>query len=382
MRGGDGADDLTGRVARVEGDALLLQVPGGHLRRVEVRAAGAVRVGDLVRVEPGPPPTLEVLHRHPTGEWPGPGDPMRLADPGRWERLARRADLLETTRALFRERGLLEVETPLVVASPGTEVHLQATEVHQRPGPGEPARTRWLITSPEYHMKRLLAGGAPPIFQVARVFRDGERGRHHRPEFTMIEWYRPWAGVDDIMADCEAWLRRLAGGDTLRWQGHTVDLTPPWPRLPFLEALRTRGGIVEPERLTAAEQLRALVEHVEPGLGHGRPIFLTDYPIAMASLARPKPGDPRVAERFELYAAGLELGNGFGELTNPAEQRRRCEEDLRARRERDLPVYPLDEAFLGALEEGMPPSAGIAAGLDRVVMLLTDAADIDDVLAF
>ena len=359
---------------------LSVQLPGGRV--VCVGHDGPwPGLGDLVRLDGSG--GLEVVHAHPGADYPRPEtDGARFSRPRRWELLARRAELVAASRTLFRSRGLLEVETPLVVDSPGTEVHLAPTAVVQRPRPGAAPAARWLITSPEYHMKRLLAAGAPPIFQICRVFRDAEHGAHHRAEFTMVEWYRPWAEVAAIMEDCEAWIGHLAAAPSLRYQGETLDLTPPWPRVAFLDALRDRGGVVDPVRLTPDEQMRALGERVEPTLGRGRPEFLVDYPIAFASLARPKPADPSVAERFELYAAGLELGNAFGELTDAAEQRRRCNEDNAERRRLGLPELPLDEAFLDSLAEGMPPSAGIAAGLDRVIMLLTDAADIDQVLAF
>lgn len=370
---------LKGRVLSSGQGVLLLQVPGGALVEAAHPGGETARSGDLVRLGAA----CEVVHRHPTGVFPRAGtDAPRFVDPTRWERLRRRADLLHETRTWFRDEGFLEVDTPLVVPSPGTEVHLAATEVRQRPRPGAEPERRFLATSPEYAMKRLLAGGAPPIFQLGHVFRDGERGRNHRPEFSLLEWYRPWRSPEAILDDCERWIRRLAGGDVVTWQGRTLDLRPPWPRLPFHEALRDRGGVADPYALSADEKLRLHVERVEPTLGDGRPEFLVDWPIEMASLARPKEGDPRVAERFELFALGLELGNGFGELTDAAEQRRRCEDERLERRALGLPDHPLDPDFLGALEEGMPPSSGIAVGIDRVVMLLTDAADIDDVLPF
>ncbi len=350
------------------------------------------RPGDLVVLAPDAregapnprgPLRVWVSRPHPTGDFPAADSPDRgLLSPDRWRLLRRRAELSDATRAFFRVRGFLEVETPLIVASAGTEVHLAATTVEHTRAPGEPARRGFLITSPENHMKRLLAAGAPPIFQLCRVFRDGERGSRHRPEFSMLEWYRPWAGFESLLDDCEELLTELAGSPRLSWQGQSLDLARPFERVAFFDALRERGGIVEPERLTTDEQLSAFVDHVEPTLGHGRPQFLVEWPIAMASLARPKPGDPSVAERVELFAAGIELANGFGELTDADEQRRRCLVDNDERRALGLPVYPLDEDFLAALDAGMPPSAGIALGFDRLVMLLADAATIDEVVAF
>lgn len=352
---------------------MLLQLPGGEV--VRTAAVAGARSGDLVEGE-------RVVFRHPSGVWPAPGsDGARFSDGARWPRLRERASILATTRAHFEARGFCAVETPLVVDTPGTEVHIAPTAVWQSAAPGEPPRTRWLIASPELHMKRLLAGGAGPIYQITRVFRDGERGRHHRAEFSMLEWYRPWAGIEALMDDCEAWITALAPGG-IRWNGQDLELSRPWPRIAFLDALRQRAGVAEPERLTPGEQLAAFVEHVEPSLGQRGPEFLTDWPIALASLARANPDDPRVAERFELFCGGLELGNAYGELCDAGEQRRRCLAENDERRALGLPELPLDEAFLQALAEGMPPSAGIAVGLDRVVMLLLDAGDIDEVLAF
>jgi len=379
-----GSTTRSGRVLSVtRAGALALQLPGGEI--VTVAGAGAAKVGDLVTLTPGSdgsPAGVEIAFSHPTGEFPAPrSDAMRLSQ-GRWQALRRREAILAGTRAFFRDAGFLEVETPLIVSSPGTEVHLDAVEVTITPHPGAGPRPGYLITSPEYHMKRLLAAGGPPIFSLGRVFRDGERGAHHRPEFTMLEWYRPWAGYEALMEDCERWLLALAGGTTLRYQGETLDLEPPWPRVRFYDAMRERAGLIAPERLDPDALLEAFVDRVEPTLGRGRPELLIEWPITMAALARPAPHDPRVAERFEVFAAGLELGNAFGELTDAAEQRRRCEADNAERLALGRPAYPLDEDFLDALAQGMPPSAGIAVGLDRLVMLLLDAATIDDVLAF
>ena len=355
----------------------------GQLRRI----AGVdrpCRPGDLVvlRRTGRDAWSLEIAFSHPTGEFPAAGSDAMTLLGGRFAALRRRAELLDRTRAWFRAAGFLEVETPLLVASPGTEVHLDPVPATLVPRAGAAPERRWLITSPELHMKRLLAAGSPPLFQLARVFRDGERGQNHRPEFTMLEWYRPWAPYDALMADCEAWLLALAGSDRIVYQGRAIDLTPPWPRVRFYDALRERAGLVEPERLDPEAQLLAFVERVEQTLGADHPEILLEWPIAMASLARPAPDDPRVAERFELFIAGLELGNAFGELTDAGEQRRRCLAENAERAAQGRPELPLDEAFLTALAEGMPPSAGIAVGVDRVVMLLTDARSIDEVLAF
>jgi lysyl-tRNA synthetase class 2 len=341
-----------------------------------------VRPGDLVTVEGG---RAQVLFEG-RGEWP-PSLGERGADlgrftPQRFERLKRRAQLLRELRAWFERQGFLEVETPLVVPSPGTEVHLDPVPVMLSEAPGLPPLPRWLITSPEYAMKRLLAAGAPPIYQICKVFRDGERGGNHRPEFTMLEWYRPWVdGYECLMRDCEDLITALAG-DAITWRGRHYDLRPPWPRHTFHDLLRERADIADPYGLAPEAQLFAWVDRVEATLGVERPELVIEWPVALASLSRVKANDPRVAERFELYLGRLELANAFAELTDTDEQRRRCEEDNAERLRTGRPALPLDEDFLGALAAGMPPSAGIALGLDRLMMVLTDAASIDDVLAF
>lgn len=369
-----GPDDRqVGRVLRRVGERLTLQRPGGAV--VQVHATSQAEVGDLVSVYRG---VAQRVFAHPSGDFPpAGGDALRLA--GRWDRLRARADALSRTRAFFDAQGFLEVETPLVVESPGTETHLQAVPVQLTPRPGVSPEARWLITSPELHMKRLLAAGAPPIYQLCKVFRDGERGARHRPEFTMIEWYRPWSGYQAIMDDCEAWIRSLAG-DQLDYAGRAIDLRPGWPRRPFAALLREAG--VDPAGLSPDDQLEAFATEVEPELGRERPLFVVDYPIELASLARPRPDDPSLAERFELYIGGLELANGFGELTDAAVQRARCEAENGERQALGLPTYPLAERFLEALEHGMPPSGGVAVGFDRLLMLLTGAERIDEVLAF
>ncbi len=372
-----------GRLLALEPNALLIQRPGGSVLRTplpEGAPADSLAPGDLVRVAEG---RIERLHAHPTGEWPTPGtDGARLARTGAWQRLQARARLLEATRRSFRDAGFLEVQTPFVVPSPGTEVHLDAAEVMQGALSGAEPERRWLITSPEYHMKRLLAAGAPAIFQLARTFREGERGAHHRPEFTMLEWYRPWASVSEAHADCERLLRDLAPSGRLSWGGRELELSTRFRRLPFLDLLEERGGVSDARSLAPDQQLALWAERVEPTLGLERPELVIRWPIALASLARPAPDDPTVSERFELYVAGLELANGFGELTDAAEQRRRCEAERRERAALGKADHPLDEDFLDALAEGMPPSAGVALGFDRLVMLLTGATSIDEVLAF
>jgi lysyl-tRNA synthetase class 2 len=296
--------------------------------------------------------------------------------------LERRAELVAALRAFFVARGFLEVDTPILVPSPGLDLHLSAFEVA-----GERGQPRYLSTSPEYQMKRLLGRGYPRIFQITHAFRRDEVGERHNPEFTMLEWYRADAGVEDVMRDTEEIVLALSGG-RIELEGRGIDTTPPYRRLTVVQAFERYAATPPARTLEMAQHdedafFLTLVEKVEPAIeADGAPVFLTEYPASQASLARKKPGDPRVAERFELYLAGVELCNGFGELTDPTEQRARFEADQAARRERGLPVYPIDERFLSALEAGLPPCAGNALGVDRLVALCCGTRDIRSVMAF
>ncbi|MGD0677620.1 MAG: EF-P lysine aminoacylase EpmA [Polyangiaceae bacterium] len=296
--------------------------------------------------------------------------------------LRERAAVLGEVRRFFDARDFLEVQTPILVPSPGSDLHLDAFEVQG----GDRGQPRWLITSPEYQMKRLLARGWPRIYQIGSSFRRGEVGAHHNPEFTMLEWYRAHAGMADVMRDTEQLVARVTGG-TIRAGGHTVDVTPPFVRVTLCEAFARFARWSPEETLDAAANdetryFRALIEQVEPGLERlGQAAFLVDFPATQASLARTKPDDPRLAERFELYVAGLELCNGFGELVDPVEQRRRLLEDQSARKEAGRPVYPIDERFVADLAR-VPPSGGNALGLDRLVALSCGLTEIAPVLAF
>jgi lysyl-tRNA synthetase class 2 len=293
------------------------------------------------------------------------------------KRLRERSEALASVRAFFASRGFVEVETPALVPSPGLELHLDAFEVT---GCG------WLITSPEYQMKRLLADGWERVYQVARCFRRGELGARHNPEFTMVEWYRRDDGMDSVMRDTEQLVASVTGGGVRLGDRH-VDLRPPFERLSVCDAFTLHAGWPAERTLEAASHdeeayFRTLVDRVEPALERlDRAVFLVDYPASQAALARKKPGDARFAERFELYVAGVELCNGFGELVDPVEQRARMEDERRRRAERGLPVYPVDERFLEALSR-VPPSAGNALGLDRLVALVCGTTEIAGVLAF
>lgn len=298
------------------------------------------------------------------------------------KRLRERARVCADVRRFFDARGFVEVQTPVMVPSPGLDIHLDAFEVLG----GDRGASRWLSTSPEYQMKRLLSQGWSRIYQVAPCFRRGEIGTRHNPEFTMVEWYRSEAGIRHVMSDTEQLVAALSGGAI--WLGNRrFDVTPPFERWSVCDAFARFVGWSPDETIEVAatdedRYFRALVEKVEPGLSDiACGVFLVDYPATQASLARRKPEDPRLAERFELYVAGVELCNGFGELVDPVEQRARLVRDQEDRRGKGLPVYPIDERFVAALEH-VAPSGGNALGLDRLAALVCGTTDISDFLAF
>lgn len=333
----------------------------------------------------------------------------RAAHARRRPYLAARGRILAALRRWFEGQGFDEVETPALQLSPGLEVHLRAfaTELNEPFGQGR--RRMYLHTSPEFAMKKLLAAGEEKIFQFARVYRDGERAPTHHPEFTMLEWYRTGASLDALAADCAAILRaaQAAGdGGALRWRGGTCDgalapelltvaeafdsfcgldilATAPDPAAPDADLLRAaarRAGHRLPDTGDWDDLFFHLfLERIEPNLGHGRATLLTQYPAGMAALARLSPDDPRVSLRAELYVCGLELANGFDELTDAVAQRARFEADMRKKQALYGESYPLDEDFLAALAH-MPPAAGMALGFDRLAMLATGAERIEDVL--
>lgn len=320
------------------------------------------------------------LANPPRVEFPKPeGDWQSFQGDGRVHRLRVRARVHRAVRDFFDQRAFLEVETPAMVPSPGLDLHLDAYPVA-----GEnPAR--WLITSPEYQMKRVLAGGVPRIYQVCRCFRRGELGAWHQPEFTMLEWYRAFAGSSEVMRDTEQLVAHVAeavGGSPFLTVGTPIDATPPWERLTVAEAFQRYAGQDVDAILPDEERFfRILVEQVEPQLGRLRPVFLTGWPASMASLARLDPKNPAVADRFEAYIGGVELCNGFGELIDPVEQRARLRADQARREAEGKTVYPIDERFLGALEEGLPPCGGNALGFDRLLMFVLGVSSIDEVVA-
>ncbi|BAU49941.1 lysyl-tRNA synthetase [Sulfurifustis variabilis] len=309
-------------------------------------------------------------------------------------RLKLRAELLARIRTFFSTRGVLEVETPILSRHAATDPHLNTIgTVPAAEGAG--TRALYLHTSPEFAMKRLLASGSGSIYQLCHVFRAGERGRWHNPEFTLLEWYRP-------EFDHHALMQEVADLVSEVLVGHLV--LGAVEKLTYREAFEAHTGI-DPHRATAAQLATAAAERgivvegrgieevdawrdlllthlVEPHLGLGRLTFLYDYPASQAALARIRAGDPAVASRFELYLHGIELANGFHELGDLGEQRARFERDNAERKRLGLPVMPVDELLLAALAHGLPSCAGVALGVDRLVMLAAGSRSLEDVIAF
>ncbi|ALK10742.1 EF-P lysine aminoacylase EpmA [Blastochloris viridis] len=332
-------------------------------------------------------------------------DPRRYAD--RRPILLARSRIVSALRAWFKDEDFVEVETPALQVSPGNELHLHAFSTEIIATDGRRADLH-LHTSPEFACKKLLAAGEPRLFTLARVFRNRERTALHHPEFTMLEWYRANVPYTVLMDDCAALLAaaaRAAGVVRFSWRGATADPFAPPERLTVAAAFARHAGIDliatldgtsgNRDALAAAAAARGvavaaddswsdvftrvMAERIERRLGFERATILTDYPIPEAALARPKPEDGRLAERFELYVCGVELANAFGELTDPAEQRRRFTADMAAKQRLYGTAVPIDEDFLAALAL-MPEAAGIALGLDRLVMLATGAPHIEHVL--
>jgi lysyl-tRNA synthetase class 2 len=282
---------------------------------------------------------------------------------------------MQGIRLFFIDKGYLEVETPYLIPAPAPELHIDAVSVGKA----------FLHTSPELCMKRLLSAGYPKLFQICRCFRQGERGENHLPEFTILEWYR--AGIDyrELMDEVEEMIRvvsrRLGFGESIEFQGHAVGLKSPWHRISVREAFQRYASISLESSMESGRFDEAMVQEIEPNLGVTKPTFLHDYPASLAALARLKQDAPSYAERFELYMAGLEVANAFSELTDVREQRERFEREREKRRQQGKTVYPLPEKFLRSLYH-MPQSAGIALGVDRLVMLFADQPSIDQVVSF
>lgn len=290
---------------------------------------------------------------------------------GKRQRLEARARIIQTIRAFFIESGFLEIETPQRIPQNAPEAHIQPFKSEG-----------WqLQTSPELAMKRLLAAGYAPIFQLCHCWRAAERGRRHLPEFTLLEWYRSHCDYLALMDDCENLFAQLTGGQPLHYQGHIIDCDPPFERLSVHEAFARHTSCTPEQALKDDCFDELMVTAIEPHLGLTQPTFLYDYPASLAALSRRKPENSCLAERFELYVAGLELANAFSELTDAVEQRRRFELECQRRSPALSAAEDLPEKFLDALPF-MPAAAGIALGIDRLIMVLTNATDIDQVVSF
>ena len=325
-----------------------------------------------------------------------------------------REQVLDGIRHHFKSRGFHEVETPLLVKSPGTEPYLDLfeTELRMQDHNGGLIREKgFLLTSPEYAMKKLLAAGMGNIFQLCKSFRNNEgRSSQHNPEFTILEWYHVDADYTDVMKDCEELFLFLlksikkTAEKKLFFGGKQYDLSTPWLRMSVAEAFEqyvgvTKGELLDRDALAQAATKKGyaitdntgwddifyqlFLNEIESKLATlNKPIFIYDYPAQQAALSQKKKDDPRFAERFELYLAGFELGNAFTELRDAQEQEDRLREEMKYREEHGLQTYEIDEDFIQALREGIPPTGGIAVGVDRLVMLLADAATIEETLFF
>ncbi|MCP4449742.1 MAG: EF-P lysine aminoacylase GenX [Myxococcales bacterium] len=382
-----------GRVLARDADQLRIRCEG---RSELVAAIGGEGPGDWVQLEDETAPRIVAPFRGV--DFPSPSSETARLDPGRITGLRARATVLAEIRRYFSEQQFLEIEAPTMVRAPGLEVNIRAVE----------AEGGYLITSPEYAMKRLLAGGLQKIFAMPRCFRSEEEGGHHGVEFTMLEWYRSFDTLESIMADTEALVRRtvraVRGKESVMVGGREVSVASPWKRMRVQDAFAEWAGIEllgDESASTLADKAVAagveigsahewddifysiFLQCVQPRLdGLSEAVLLIDWPNPLAALARTKPGKPEWALRFEAYVGGVELANAFDELTDPVEQRRRFEAEQDERRRRGLDVYPIDEKFMAALEEGLPPCAGIALGVDRLAMLAAGATSLRGVSAF
>jgi len=387
--GNDGARvRVGGRVVALGVDEVVL---ADALSRVAVKLLGArtneartLNVGDLAIVEGvWSPPSLvdgSLIERTPCPSPSPSSEAARFALTDVGSHLAARAASVSSLRQLFDTCRFLEVETPTWSPFPNLDPHLEP----------HPVDGGFLITSPEHAMKRLLAGGFPRIYQFAACTRDGERGPWHEPEFTLLEWYRAFAGIEDVIADTEtivATVADVAGQGALRApDGRVISAEGPYQRISVEELFAEHAGVEDATALAEQDEtafFQLWVDRIEPAIAaFDEPVIVWKYPACQAALARRDPADPRVAERFELYVGGVELCNGYGELTDAEEQRARFEEFRAMRLGGPLEHAPLDEPLLAALEEGLPPSGGNALGIDRLVALARGTMGIAGVRAF
>lgn len=315
-----------------------------------------------------------------------------------------REQVIDTIRSFFKDQGFHEVSTPTLVPIPSIEPNLEVFQAKLRTSKGV-KRDGYLIMSPEFSIKKLLAAGIGNCFEIAKCFRNEEEvSPLHNPEFTMLEWYRINADYTDVMRDFEDLFTKIVGGDKLIYQGTTYDISRPWPRISVAEAFKRYSSLdteilVDEKKLldagktkgykvdknTTWEQMfyQIFLNEIEPKLRDSKkPAIIYDYPISQASLARKKESDPRFAERFEVFLAGIELGNCFSELTDANEQKKRFESDLAERKAQGRTDYPIDEDLIEALKSGLPQVSGIAVGVDRLVMLAADVPSVSDIMFF
>ncbi len=378
-----------GRILGVDGTRVLVASVSERVW-LEAGAHDLVAPGDWVEwrkdADADAPAELTLVQKAPEPRGNGEVARFLLGEKGALLRERHRA--LRILRDYFDSRGFLEVDTPTVVPCPGLDSHVHSL--------GEVASERsfgYLRTSPEFHMKRLLVGGFDKIYQIAPCYRAEEQGTWHEPEFTMVEWYEAFSSFEDLLRSTEELVRHLCltltGKSELRrgdQPGSLASVSEPFERLSVQEAFSEFTGQSDVADLAASEPelyFELLATRIEPELARlPRPVFLYHYPLSQAALATPVPGAPEFAERAELYALGIELANGFAELTNPVEQRRRFILEQERRRRAGETVYPLDEHFLSALGEGMPPSIGNALGFDRLLALCLGSRGIAPILAF
>jgi lysyl-tRNA synthetase class 2 len=341
-------------------------------------------------------------------------------NPSLWERYWVREKVIDAIRAYFKGNGFHEAEVPLLLPAPSTEPFLEVFQTELKDDQGHKWQA-FLPSSPEFALKKLLSAGSGSIFTITKSFRNGEgRSSRHNPEFTILEWYRTPGDYMDIAKDFEGLMRYISQKvrprrlqaeseptrsdlEGLKYQGKTYDLSSPWERISVTEAFEKYAGVdietmLDEKKLkevgrkkgyqvddtTTWEEIwnQIIANEIEPMLGIAGPTILYDYPVAQAALSKRKVSDPRFAERFEVFMAGLELGNCFSELTDWREQERRCLEDLAARKTLGRTEFPMDTDFIEALKMGMPETGGIAVGVDRLVALFADSPDIADTLFF
>lgn len=293
-----------------------------------------------------------------------------------------RERVVDTIRSHFKNQGFHEVFTPILVSVPSIEPNLEVFQTQLRTSKGL-SRKGFLIMSPEFSIKKLLAAGIGNCFEITKCFRNEEEvSKLHNPEFTMLEWYRINADYTDVMKDFEDLFVKIIGGNKLTYQNQIYDITNPWPRYSFAEVFEKYAGL-DVLKVSDNDFYKIYFNEIEPELLKlKKPYFLYDYPVSQASLARKKESDPRFAERFEVFLAGVELGNCFSELTDAVEQKKRFEADLALRQAQGKTDYPIDKDLIDALKSGLPKVSGIAVGVDRLIMLAADVPAVADTIFF